>query len=376
MALGSIAQSRRAAETSTDQLSRNRGAVTVRLGNAPYQGTLVTDCVAGKAGTPVKLRQGNDVWGVSLADALTGRKDGGKAIQPSIPGDVIVFEAGYLDRDELVVGRIAGRTHDGIQGHAQVMKVLARASYTSVSKRGITQYACLADPASAKAVRTHDDVAALVVEHKLRAFPGGEVSFLLRCRDRQEEFRFDPGEKPDAFVRRLVETNAIIAKGPVELMPLFHMQMGREQSLREGLDPRVETAGKSMGRLSKLYSTGRGAGFLPSIAIICDEDEWAFGGKTGKRSRVAACLDPLEIGSPVSTFKIPSAFMRDQRGALMTPYQSRELWRPEELEAMAADRKTRFTPEPQAVKAKPAYLQDGPPPRRAPPPRMPTPGMR
>lgn len=60
----------------------------------------------------------------------------------------------------------------------------------------------------------------------------------------------------------------------------------------------------------------------------------------------------------------------------MTPYQSRELWRPEELEAMAADRKTRFTPEPQAVKAKPAYLQDGPPPRRAPPPRMPTPGMR
>ena len=126
MALGSIAQSHAAQAGNAEQLDRNRGAVTVRLGSAPFQGTLVTDCAAGKAGTQVKLRQSSETWGLNLADAIKGRNENGKTIHPSVEGDIIVFESGMMVRDELVVGRIAGRTHDGIQGQVQVMKRLTK----------------------------------------------------------------------------------------------------------------------------------------------------------------------------------------------------------------------------------------------------------
>jgi len=187
MALGNFAKAARTADASVKKLAENRSAVPVCLGSTPYEGVLVTDCAAGKRGVKVRLKSAPDLRGLSLDDAINGKVGfDGKVIHATAPNDVIVFESAYLDGDTLICGKIAGRIHDGIGARVQIMKALVRVSFSSVSKRGITQYACVADPGAAKMARNREDVEAIVKAQFAREFPGGRRSFFLRSKTGSE----------------------------------------------------------------------------------------------------------------------------------------------------------------------------------------------
>lgn len=372
MGLGNIAKTKGAADNAASRLATKRGAVAIRVSDKPGHGILVSPLVSAPAGTELRLLQ-PEVQGLPLATALAGaRSPEGRVTHRTAPGDLIVLEAAYVDGDALVCGRVAGRIHDGMSGPVQVMKALARISAANVHKGGFTQWVSIPDPLAARVMRSAADVEALVNSQVGRDFPGGEVSFFMRSRAGRQEFKMDPGEKPAAYVKRLIEANRLLAGGPVELMPIFSVHVGRDQSLREGINTRVETGRPVVGTVSKLY----GEGYVPSLLIICDEEKWAFGGKTDKRHRVAACVEPLEIVPPIDRKMIGTANMRDASGKPMKPFETRELW---SAEQMATDAKRRAPQKPAPTQD---YHDDGDDQPRAPLPfrsaqaRRPLPGMR
>lgn len=349
MGLANIAKTKGAADNAASKLVSKRGAVAIRVSEKPGHGILVSPLGAAPAGTELRLQQ-PEIQGLSLASALAGARSAeGRVTHRTAPGDIIVLEAAFVEGDALVCGRVAGRIHDGMSGPVQVMKALARISAASVNKGGFTQWVSIPDPLAARVMRTAGDVEALVMSQVGREFPGGDVSFFMRSRAGRQEFKMDPGEKPAAYLKRLLETNRLLAGGPVELMPIFSVHVGREQSLREGINTRVETAGKVLGTVSKLY----GEGYVPSLLILCDEDKWAFGGKTGKTHRVAACVEPLEIVPPIDRKMIGTANMKDASGRPMKPFETRELW---SAEQMASDAKRRA---PEKAASTPGFDDDG-----------------
>ncbi|CAH1689268.1 conserved hypothetical protein [Hyphomicrobiales bacterium] len=349
MGLANIAKTKGAADNAASRLANKRGAVAVRVAEKPGYGILVSPLGAAPAGTELKLHQ-PDVQGLPLVTALTGaRSPEGRVTHRTAPGDLIVLEAAFIEGDALVCGRVAGRIHDGMSGPVQVMKALARISAANVHKGGFSQWVSIPDPLAARVMRNAGDVEALVMSQIGREFPGGEVSFYMRSRAGRQEFKMDPGEKAAAYVTRLVEANRLLAGGPVELMPIFSVHVGRDQSLREGINTRVETVGKVLGSVSKLY----GEGYVPSLLILCDEDKWAFGGKTEKTHRVAACVEPLDVVAPIDRKMIGTANMKDASGKPMKPFETRELW---SAEQMAVDAKRRA---PEKATSAPGYDDDG-----------------
>lgn len=300
-------------KTLTDDTERLRTSppapVTLTsIENGDVRACLLLDGPLGPGGTPVRLVQKPGSYGLSMDEITRGGKRGEREISASGPGDVLVFENGYMEGDVLTVGKLGTRIHEGMTGPVQVARLLARPSKSSVSKRGVTQFATLVDPSVATVVRTREEFAAFARQHLVNEWPGGSFGLLLRTRDEcADVMRDDDGKRPetlDAFVARMLDVNKIMDDGkPVELIPIWSLPMGQEQVVREG-DVKAERA-SSIGRFSSLYGSHRTA-FQPSLVLIGDEEEWAFGERTGNFRRAVLGMHPLRTDFDLQYRTLPS----------------------------------------------------------------------
>ena len=280
------------------------GLCTVVLGNAfAKRGQRLKPILSRASGTTIEaIRDG--------APASEGKK----AVARTGPGDLVVFRAAYVEGDTLVGDRIVSRIHDGMKGRVQIAYALARPTRTSVSKRGISQRMNIIDPSSAAKVSKREEMLALVREVYARAWPGGDPIFMFRDGARTEDVEIENDgkkrETPEEFVARMVDVNKLLSKGPIEIIPKWTLPMGREQVMREGLDPKIDAKGVD-GKFTSLWpANARERGYVPTLLILGDEEEWAFGQGTGKTQRTVLGAHPMNTTRPAFPNDVATAVRR------------------------------------------------------------------
>lgn len=305
------------------------------------EATLLMDAFGAKRGTRVAIKQAPTLtYGPDqLKNAIIGTQYDAKAQS----GDIVGFSAAYLENDTVMAGRIGARTHGEMLGNVQVIMAPARPSTSRVTKKGATQFLSIADPFEARSIRTLENA-----EKFMRAFEqekldaGTLAGVIMRTKDRNVgEFR--PTEEKDiSYLMEELEHDQIFADNePITFIPTMNIQVGRDQIRRE-LDPKIPTDGWVRGKLSRQYTheNGREAGFRPTIVVISDEEEWAFGGKTGKIKRYASGIQPAIKCEPI----MPRDLEVPTKDGSKKIVQIQRLYTEEQMAAAAEERgrKTRF----------------------------------
>lgn len=280
-----------------------------RIENGEIVAGLLIDGPLGASGKQLRLTQPRGTQ-VSLNDLAYGRAgvDGKRAVPPSAVGDLVIFENAIVRGSDLIVGEVATRVHDAMDGPVQIARVLARPTRASVSEKGVTQYVSLMDPSRAAMISSLDDLVSFMMTRFGEGWPGGHVTVAFRRNGACREVALDSDgkwiEKPEAFAKRMIEVNDLLDSGPVEAIPLWSLPVGIEQARRD-VNPHQMTPGKITGPFTALYGT-RGQAFMPSIAILTDEDEFAFGGPTGRKVRCVSGLHPLRTDLSITPATVPS----------------------------------------------------------------------
>ena len=305
---------------SARELVGEAAPAVIRIQDDGVSGLLMSGGTNAKPGAVYRLV---DVGGrgESLEAVLKGKAASGevKAVPRTGPGDVIVVSGAYAKGAELLCGGVSTRVHDDMAGPVQVMRILARPSAVTVGKHGAHQSVKVADPSLAETVGSSADLSALMQRMRSRKWPGGELGFILRNANKapgrmsEEEWREaheiapDDRESDAAFVKRLVEVNDILSAGPVEAVPTWRMPLARAHMYRENVDLKTNSVAPRTGAITAAYQTSGSkprVGFLPTFVILSDDDEWAFGAKTGKRVRTCQGLQPARSGDPVMRYDI------------------------------------------------------------------------
>lgn len=317
------------------------------------KGSLVLGAFGAPRDTKVHVRQ---LRTHSHIDSLT-RHIQGSAYMPALrKGDIVAFDRVFIANGDAMTAQITARTHDGMKGRVQFVKCMARASTTSVNKkRGAMQQLTIVDGNQAFRVENDEDVRLVhkrVCEMDWTAGAGG---FVVRTPNgRAYEYHVTKDNPLQAFLDDIGARRHFDNGGWLELIPARRFPVGREQVSRD-VDIRTETT-KAIGNVGRWYMGDRFRfpGFKPSAVILCDEDEWAFGGKTGKIHRVAAGIQPLNRAKPVEPADIPSR-IEPQLGTVM-PISG--LYSEATMDRMAEDRASRRPPEPQSSKSRGIDMPD------------------
>ncbi len=316
------------------------------------------------AGTALRPVPGPGWSGPSPADLLAGRGTDrqGRPLPATGAGDLVVFTAGHASGDELVVAAFAGRVHDGVAGKVQGVYALAMPSRTSSSKRGLTQFMTVLDPSWTVNVATSGDLEGLARRTFTREWPGGTPGLVFRNArgDTQDAMDDAPPRAGDGdaaaarYVARLLRSG-VLKDGPVEMIPTWSLPMGRDQVMRERVNPQVETTVAVTGAFGSLYADPRGrATLVPSVLLVGDEEEWAFGAKTGKVHRVVLAAQPLGQRERHAKSNVPTTY-RKPRNA--TPWFVREVEAdPLNVARLAAARAARAPRPADAPAAQPARV--------------------
>lgn len=306
------------------------GAIAVvritRIAGDKVDAMIFSDGPHGKIGTPYVLTNPIDANLQSVRDLAQGRvnpDDADKNIPASAVGDVVVFERAVADGKSLIVGRIATRVHNNFDGPVQVGRMLFKPTKASVSKRGATQFGTIMDPSKGEIVRSPEALTAFMLRELTVEWPGGRPGVIIRTRDdgsssiMAEDLGNGEWASPAALARQLIEDNQVLANGGVELTPIWQMPIGRDQIWRD-VDVRRMTSEPILGPFARLYVDPKnGFCFFPSVVILGDEDEWAFGAKTGRRQRVVLGAHPLTISSDIQVGNVPTPALSS--GKLIEP---------------------------------------------------------
>lgn len=218
------------------------------------------------------------------------------------PGDIIAFSRSYFEGEIVMAGRIGARTHDKMLGNVQVLLAPARPSKSSVTKKGATQHLTIVNPAGAIVVNNLTDAEKFLRQCEENATPGERVGLIIRDRQREyEEFFPSDDRDVDFFLEELDHGGVFDGETPYAMIPTTSLPVGRDQIARELGSLTRKTDGAVRGKLSRQYTSDKGseAGFKPTFVVVNDEEEWAFGGKTGKIVRVAGGIQPAINCSPV-----------------------------------------------------------------------------
>lgn len=304
-------------------------------------GLLVLSAFGAPVDTKVHVRQ---LRTHSHIDSLARHIQGNDYIPALRKGDIVAFDSVFIDGGDAMTARVTARTHDGMRGRVQFAMGMARASMTSVSKRGAMQFLTIADGSQAFRVENEEDIRLAYKAVCEMPWASGSGGFIARTPDgRTFEYHVGKDNPLQAFIEEVQVQGHLEGKGWIELVPARKFPVGREQVARD-VDVRTE-ATKTIGKVGKQYmpEKGRFPGFRPSAIILCDEEEWAFGGKTGKIQRVAAGIQPLNRAAPVDARFIPSR-MRN-KPEQVTPVSG--LYSDAAMDRLATERASRRPPEPE-----------------------------
>jgi len=358
--------------TGPDALS-GAGLAVVRVEPDGVSGLVMFGGPHAPAGKVYRLVDSGIDRGIPLDAILAGRPQRGdeKHVPRTAPGDVIVFSLARAHGHDLSCGAVVARMHDGMAGPVQALHVLARPGPLSVTKLGAIQSVRLADPAAAKVVGTAKDMETFAAAMSARPWPGGQLGFILRdasmpfAKMGEERARVAHEVAPDdkesmaAFLRRLVVDNEILKDGPVEAIPTWRMPLSVAHMFREGIDlkvPQREPRVGAVGRHYKLDGSRQSLGYQPSFVVLADDDEWAFGARSGRKVRTCMALQPLGTGSAINKAAMASAVRdRDRLGKERRPHRCTSLFADAAaVERAALGRAERRGDPPAAPEAKPA----------------------
>jgi hypothetical protein len=307
----------------------------VKEDGSEIKGRLIVDAFGTKAGTRVTLRdpEADGRWG-SMTRAFSPPNGGDDRCGP---GDVLAFASAFVRDGIAYVGKVGARTHAAQDGEVQVMTAMVRAGQTRVSEKAktTTQWITVADGAAAAIARKVDDVGAILSAAAARPWLGSGVGALLRSRSGDVVEFFSEGANGIDYLLEELHHQEAFGDGAIEVVPAWRLLAGREQSMRElraGAAPTTPVSG--MVTRSFEHASIKGQGFLPCLLVTCDEEQWAFGGKTGKVARVAAGMQPLFKRDPVSAARLPST-VRPYGG---TPNPVRTMHPAATVAALAASR--------------------------------------
>lgn len=308
MDLGKLANKELSTNVARDRLDAGKPLVVTITGivdDGEIEGSLLVEAFGTRAGTKVGIRQAPGIEG---RNSLQHILRGSEKVPPSRVGDVVAFSKSYVDNGIALVGHATAREHDWLEGPAQVMTAMARASQSRCTKKGASQYLTVTDGSGATVASTVDHVLAALEDAASNRWPGGNAGLIMR--DVQgNAFEFFLGFDRDAdYLRDELVHHGTLDNGKLEIIPAWRVPMGRDQLMRE-IDPRKgETKGQS-GPVTRMFEHAslRGQGFLPCLIVAADEVEWSFGAPTNKRSRVITGLQPIMGRIPVAAERLPSA---------------------------------------------------------------------
>lgn len=302
-------------------------------------GLLVLSAFGAPVDTKVHVRQ---LRTHSHIDSLARHIQGNDYVPALRKGDIVAFDSVFIDGGDAMTARVTARTHDGMKGRVQFAMGMARASMTTVSKRGAQQFLTIADGSQAYRVDDVDDIRFAYKNICEMPWTSGAGGFIARNYEgRVFEYHVGKDNPLQAFIEQVEAEGHLQGKRWLELIPARKFPVGREQVARD-VDVRVE-ATKTLGRVGKQYMPERGRypGFRHSAVILCDEDEWAFGGKTGKIQRVAAGIQPLNRTAAIDARVFPSRiWVKDVLGVS-------GLYSDAAMDRLAAERASRRPPEPE-----------------------------
>jgi len=303
------------------------------VGPDEIKGHLVVDTFGVKAGQRITLKQadGHTSERNSLKTAIAGND----WVAPLVKGDIIGFERGYVENNKVMVGAVAARVHDKLLGEVQVMTAMTRPTKAVVNKKGALQSGIIADGAKAMVVNSVEGLRAAFDRIRSERWPGGNPGFIIRDNDGQTDTFFQTSEKTiDHLIEDLIHADvAPAADYLLELIPAWSLPMGKEQIVKD-VNPKNETGKAVVGKFSSQYMTGNELGFLPSLVIVSMEEEWAFGGKTGKIIPVISSMAPVFKREAVSAGRLPTS----KRAYGGTPNTILKLYDDEALKRMNFER--------------------------------------
>jgi hypothetical protein len=307
------------------------------------KGVLVLGAFGAPIDTKVYVKQERTQ---SHIDSLARHIEGSDWFPALRKGDIVCFDRVYLEGGDAYAARITSRTHDAMKGRVQFTIGMARASTTTVSKRGAQQFLTIADGSQAFQVMNDNDIRLAYNNICEMPWAAGVGGFIARTPGgRTFEYHINNENPLQAFIEEVGVQGHFNDGGWLELVPARKFMVGRQQVARD-VDVRVE-APKTTGKVGSWYMTPgmRFPGFRRTAVILADENEWAFGGKTGKIHRVAAGIQPLDRSAPVDARLLPS---RIRHATPSTVFGVSELYGEAAMDRMAADRDTRRPPEPDA----------------------------
>lgn len=268
-------------------------------------GLLVLPAFGAPVDTKVHVKQ---VRTHTPLDSLARHIQGSDYFPALRKGDIVAFDRVFIEGGDAKTARITARTHDGMRGRVQFAMGMARASMTTVSKRGAQQFLTIVDGSQAYRVEDAGDIRAAYKNVCEMPWTAGSGGFIARTYEgRTFEYHVGKDSSLEAFIQEVEAQGHLKGNGWLELIPARKFPVGREQVARD-VDVRVPTTTKTAGKVGTQYMTQKGIypGFRASAIILCDEEEWAFGGKTGKIHRVAAGIQPLNRTSAIDARQLPS----------------------------------------------------------------------
>ncbi|NTF17383.1 hypothetical protein G6L37_03005 [Agrobacterium rubi] len=335
-----IAQVRAGGEPVTLRVDQIVSADTVR-------GSLLVGSLGFKANQSITIKAGQ---GVTASKSLMTAIAGNDRAAMLVPNDVIAFENAYEYEGTIYADAVSARTNDMQRGKVQVVTAMVRPSKSLVNKKGALQSIVIADGKNAKTAKTTDKVREFFAWIASQQSPGGTPGILVRDRGGRvtKEFFAEGRSTVDALIEDLEHEDTFAEEGSIiEMIPVWRLPMGRSQVLRDIGDPKTEVSAQ-IGPFTRQFvspDTRGFPGFLPCLVVLCEEDQWEFGAKTGRKAVVAAGVQPIDKLPPIAREKLPTA-VRNYKGV---PNGINRLYSDETMVAMAKERLIRSPDAPIAV---------------------------
>jgi hypothetical protein len=313
-------------------------------------GVLVLGAFGAPPDTKVHVKQ---VRTHSHIDSLARHIQGNDYFPALRKGDIVAFDRVYIEGGDAMTANITARTHDGMKGRVQFLMGMARASSTTVSKRGAQQFLTIVDGSLAFRADDATDISAAYKKICEMPWTDGSGGFIARTgNSRTFEYHVNRENPLDGFIEEMNVQGHLQGQRWIELIPARKFAVGRDQVARD-VDVRQDVK-KAVGKVGKLFMPTKGPypGFRKSAIILCDEDEWAFGGKTGKVHRVAAGIQPLDRGLVVESRSLPSRIHHKNVMNVSGLYSEAT------MDRLAEERAERRPPEPESKRSGSSYSRE------------------
>jgi hypothetical protein len=313
-------------------------------------GVLILGAFGAPPDTKVHVKQ---VRTHSHIDSLARHIQGNDYFPALRKGDIVAFDRVYIEGGDAMTANITARTHDGMKGRVQFLMGMARASSTTVSKRGAQQFLTIVDGSQAFRADDADDIRAVYKKICEMTWTDGSGGFIARTgNSRTFEYHVNRENPLDGFIEEMTVQGHLQGPRWIELLPARKFAVGRDQVARD-VDVRQDVK-KAVGKVGKQFMPQKGPypGFRKSAIILCDEDEWAFGGKTGKVHRVAAGIQPMDRSPVVETRSLQTRIHHKNVMDVSGLYSETT------MDRMAAERAEHRPPEPESRRSDGSYSRE------------------